>query len=410
MEVNGSKTMEPRVITTRQQHKDALNEIERLMGIDPGKGTPDGDRLELLALLVANYEEKNFPIESPTPLEAIKFRMEEQGLSPRDLEPFLGSRSKVSEVLSGKVPLSLRMIRELNRGLGIPYEVLIQDSREQEEEIDWSRVPVTEMVKLGWIDARVSAARKNKEQLARAFFSGTAQSGPVAALFRKTEHTRAASTPDRTAIASWLARATKCAQDFQTSAKFDPTKITPEFMKDVVRRSVDHNGPKAARELLLSHGVILVVVPHLTRTRLDGAAFLLSAGRAVVALTLRYDRVDNFWFTLLHELAHLARHATKDGVFLDDLDVAAGKDGIEEEADSLAREAIVPRHLWSRSDASRHKTSTAILSLATQLRVHPALIAGRLRFESKNYYLFNNLIGHGQVRHLFKDELGEADP
>ncbi len=266
------------------------------------------------------------------------------------------------------------------------------------------------MVKLGWIAAGRGPVRKSKEQLARTFFSDLASEGPVAALFRRTEHTRSASKPDRTAVALWLARATKCAQEFQGAAKFDHAKLTLEFMRDVVQCSVDHNGPKAARDLLLTHGVILVVVPHLTRTRLDGAAFLTPAGRAVIALTLRYDRVDNFWFTLLHEMAHLARHSTKTGVFLDDLDVAAGKDGIEEEADSLAREAIVSRQLWSRSDASRLRTPAAILSLATQLRVHPALIAGRLRFETKNYYLFNNLVGHGQVRHLFKDELGNAEP
>jgi HTH-type transcriptional regulator/antitoxin HigA len=402
--------MEPRVINTQQQHRDALDEVERLIALDPGKGTPEGDRLELFALLVANYEEKRFPIDNPTPLEAIKFRMEEQDLSPRDLEPFLGSRSKVSEVLSGKVPLSMRMIRELNRGLGIPYEVLIQEDREQDGGIDLSQVPVAEMVKLGWIDEGLGPLRKSKHQLAQAFFSEVDASGPVAALYRRTEHTRSASKPDRTAIASWLARAAKLAREIPGTTKFDQEHLTLDFMKDVVRCSVDHNGPKVARELLLSHGVILVVVPHLARTRLDGAAFLAHAGRAVVALTLRYDRVDNFWFTLLHELAHLARHSTKTGVFIDDLDVAAGKDGIEEEADSLAREAVVSRQLWSRSDASRLRTSAAILSLATQLRVHPALIAGRLRFETKNYYQFNNLVGHGQVRHLFKDELGEAEP
>jgi HTH-type transcriptional regulator/antitoxin HigA len=410
MEMSRTNAMEPRVITTRLQHKEALTELERLMTLNPGKGTPEGDRLELFALLLENYEKMHFPIENPTPLDAIKFRMEEQNLSPRDLEPFLGSRSKVSEVLAGKVPLSLRMIRELNRGLGIPYDVLIQDNREQEDDIDWSRVPVAEMVKLGWIDVGRGSVRKSKEQLARAFFSHVAESGPVAALFRRTDHTRSASKPDRTAIASWLARATKCAQEFTATARFDHTKLTLDLMKDIARYSVDHDGPKAARELLLSFGVIVVVVPHLSRTRLDGAAFLGPAGRAVIALTLRYDRVDNFWFTLLHELAHLARHSAKTAVFLDDLDVAAGKDGIEEEADSLAREAIVSRQLWSRSDASRLRTSAAILSLAAQLRVHPALIAGRLRFETKNYYLFNNLIGHGQVRPFFKDELGEAEP
>jgi HTH-type transcriptional regulator / antitoxin HigA len=409
MEVNRTKAMEPRVITSREQYKEAMGELERLMVLDPRKGTPEADRLELFALILENYEKEHFPIESPTPLEAIKFRMEEQNLSPRDLEPFIGSRSKVSEVLSGKIPLSLRMIRELNRGLGIPYDVLIQEQPEQHSDIDWSRVPVAEMVKLGWIDPGSGPSRQKKDELARVFFAGVGHSGPVDAFFRRTDHTRSASKPDRAALAAWLARATDRAQVFHPKAQFDCTKLTAEAMKSVAQYSVEHDGPRAVRDFLLSLGVVLVVVPHLSKTRLDGAAFISLAGHAVVALTLRYDRVDNFWFTLLHELAHLARHSAKTGVFLDDLDVAAGKDDIEEEADAVARDAIVPRQIWSRSDAARLRTSAAILSLASQLRVHPALIAGRLRFETRNYHQFNNLVGHGQVRHLFKDELGGTE-
>lgn len=92
--------MEPRVITTRERYEEAIEELDRLMDRNPGKNTPDGDRLELLALLIENYEKDQFPIDNPTPIEAIKFRMDEQGLVGRDLEPFIGSRSKVSEVLS----------------------------------------------------------------------------------------------------------------------------------------------------------------------------------------------------------------------------------------------------------------------------------------------------------------------
>ncbi len=86
---------------------------------------PDADRLELLALLVRDYEDKHYPIDMPDPVEAITFRMEQMGLTRKDLERYIGSRSKVSEVLSGKRRLSLSMIRALHEGLGIPAEVLL---------------------------------------------------------------------------------------------------------------------------------------------------------------------------------------------------------------------------------------------------------------------------------------------
>ena len=114
-------------IKTRSDYKAALKIIEGLM--DAKAGTPDGDRLDVLSVLVEAYETKNFPIDAPDPVEAIKFRMEQQGLERRDLEPMIGTRARVSEVLSGKRGLSLNMIRRLNTGLNIPAGVLIQESQ-----------------------------------------------------------------------------------------------------------------------------------------------------------------------------------------------------------------------------------------------------------------------------------------
>src|SRR5437016_12934727 len=115
--------MKPKVIKTESDHVAALSRIEQLM--DAKRTTPQCDELELLSLLVHDYEEKVFPIDKPDPIEAIRFRMEQQGLKPADLVPFLGGRSRVSEVLSGRRTLSLKMIRALVRGLGIPAEVLL---------------------------------------------------------------------------------------------------------------------------------------------------------------------------------------------------------------------------------------------------------------------------------------------
>jgi HTH-type transcriptional regulator/antitoxin HigA len=115
------KKMRIRILKNEADYEAALAEIEKIM-VNP---RPDADRLELLALLVSDYEDKYYPIDMPDPVEAITFRMEQMGLTRKDLERYIGSRSKVSEVLSGNRRLSLSMIRALHEGLGIPAEVLL---------------------------------------------------------------------------------------------------------------------------------------------------------------------------------------------------------------------------------------------------------------------------------------------
>jgi HTH-type transcriptional regulator/antitoxin HigA len=116
--------MKPKVLKTERDYKAALAHVERLMN----QPSPDEDELELWSLLVEKYEEERFPIATPDPIEAIRFRMDQAGLQPAGLQPYLQSKSKVSEVMNRKRPLSLSMIRALHRGLKIPAEVLVQES------------------------------------------------------------------------------------------------------------------------------------------------------------------------------------------------------------------------------------------------------------------------------------------
>ena len=116
--------MDIKPIKTQADYEAALQEIEALFEAKPG--TAAGDRLEILSTLVEAYEEQHYPIPTPDPIETIRYYMESRGLSRRDLEPYVGSRARVSEVLNKKRPLSLTMIRNLHQGLGIPAEVLIQ--------------------------------------------------------------------------------------------------------------------------------------------------------------------------------------------------------------------------------------------------------------------------------------------
>ena len=112
-------------VRTKADYKAALKEISALMESDPDLGTPRGDRLDILATLVQAYEAKHVPIGAPDPVEAIKFRMDQSGLSVKDLEPIIGKSNRVYEILNRKRPLTLAMIRRLHQRLGIPADVLI---------------------------------------------------------------------------------------------------------------------------------------------------------------------------------------------------------------------------------------------------------------------------------------------
>ena len=119
--------MKPKVIKTEAQHQATLARIERIFDAKPG--TDKGDELELLLILVESYEAKAHPVDLPDPITALRFRMDQQGLKPKDLVPYLGSKSKVSEVLSGQRPLSLTMIRKLVEGLHFPAVVALRQTK-----------------------------------------------------------------------------------------------------------------------------------------------------------------------------------------------------------------------------------------------------------------------------------------
>ena len=116
--------MNIRPIRTKTDYRAAMREVERLWNATPG--TPNGDRVEVLVTLIEAYEAVHFPIPAPDPISAIEFMMEQKGLSRRDLEPALGSRGRVSEVLTRKRPLTLPMVRALSSFLQIPAEILVQ--------------------------------------------------------------------------------------------------------------------------------------------------------------------------------------------------------------------------------------------------------------------------------------------
>jgi len=159
-----------------------------------------------------------------------------------------------------------------------------------------------------------------------------------------------------------------------------------------------------AKEFLAKTGIPLVLERHLDKTYLDGAAIPLPDGRPMVAMTLRYNRLDNFWFTLFHELAHVALHLGKDSedAFFDDTTALGGKDVREQEADDFALEALIPSKAWQAARLSIHSNDAQIRKFSDSQRISPAIPAGRLRYSSSNYRVFSKLVGSGQVAKCFE--------
>jgi len=392
-------------IRTEADHRAALDRIEALMEAKPG--TLEGDELDVLAELVEHYEEKHVPMGFPSPVAAIEFRMDQGGLTPRDLVPLIGSRAKVSEVLSGKRSLTMRMARALHEHLGIPAAVLLQrpgaSGGSSPAAVEWDRFPLKEMAKLGWIPkARnlVAGAEKYVKDLIRRAGGPNVVS---AALYRKNDHARSNAKSDPYALEAWCWQVLATANENRPKAPYRPGKVTLELLREIARLSWSSGGPRLAKELLAEHGIPLVFVPHLKRTYLDGAALKLGDGTPVIGLTLRYDRVDNFWFCLLHELAHVGRHmeANGDAGFLDDLTLRSapgGGDSKEVQADEWAEEALISRESWETSAVRERPSPMAVVQFANALHIHPAIVAGRIRFERKNFRMLSHFVGTGEVR------------
>jgi len=186
--------------------------------------------------------------------------------------------------------------------------------------------------------------------------------------------------------------------------------INDDFMRQLAQLSWSSQGPRLAQEFLAQHGICLVVERHLPKTYLDGAAFFLDPNYPVIGMTLRYDRLDNFWFCLMHEVTHIRFHlGEQEQAYYDDLEFSGKDDPRESAADELAREVLVPRRVWISSAAHDVRSSDAAVSLARQLHVHPAVVAGRMRYEWDDFTILNSLLGHRMVRPLFPEYQEGAD-
>lgn len=397
--------MNIRPIKSNADHRRALADLTALLETAPVPDTPEADQAEVLATLIEGYEEEQFPAESPTPVEAIRFRMDQLDMAQKDLVPYIGSASKVSEVLNGKRPLSLNMIRALHRHLGIPAEVLIGEWTDNEACVDAQEFPLKEMHKRGYFTGapeRYTDFKKQADKWLDKFLHHTGVRETAPAYARSTAHYRGTKTIQPNAFVAWQARVLQQAHK-RPAATYQQGVVDAGFMAQVAGLSVLDDAPLLAREYLEKHGIRVVYEPHLPRTYLDGAALLSPEGYPVIGITLRFDRLDNFWFTLLHELVHVGWHLNaQKNAFFDALDAPAETDELETEADELAGDALIPPDAWRTAEVRMNPQADLARDFAHNIGRHPAIVAGRIRRDTGDYRLLNRLLGNKQVRHLFQ--------
>ena len=269
-------------------------------------------------------------------------------------------------------------------------------------DIDWSRFPVVEMYRRHWFEDFTGSLKDAKEQassLAESYVKKVIKQPSVS---RHRKRVRSDSSFDMYALLAWECRILQLAMKSTSVGVYTSGSLDESWFKSLVQESRHSNGPVRANERLAKAGISLVIEPHLPQTYLDGAAFLYG-GKPIIGLTLRYDRLDNFWFVLLHELIHIKEHLRVGGIvsIFDDFDAEADK--IERETDKLALQAMIPIDTWEMTLSRYVQSEESVSSDAEKLEINPAIIAGRIRKEADNYVILSNLIGQGEVRKHFPE-------
>lgn len=257
--------------------------------------------------------------------------------------------------------------------------------------VDWARFPLKEMAKRRWISGPDLAGA------ARDFFFSHAGPQFATALHRKK--VRAENMPNEFSLLAWQARVLQKAHELEESQRIGTFELKDQWVSELVQLTREETGPAKAKDLLAEVGILLVIERHLTGTYLDGAAMKSRNDVPIIALTLRYDRLDNFWFVLFHELGHVLMHLySYMGLDFFDEESARDTDVLENEADKFALDALIPPHLWKNCLSRFALTEEAVLLDAEKLDLHPSIIAGRIRKERANYVILNTLVGSGNVR------------
>lgn len=342
------------------------------------------------------------------PLMLIKARIA-RGWTQKELARTLGIKEQQVQRYEADLYSTARLVTLLQvadaLGLEVSEQARLMRQDDSETATSAHAYPVAEMYKRGWFSdfsGTLREARRNASRLLESFFREVDVTEDFAALHRK--RVRSDSSVDTHALTAWQIRMLALGRRQKLAREFDQTHMSDNWFRELSRLSQDTNGPVLAREWLLNTGIHFLVEPHLPGTYLDGAALRDQWGSPIVAMTLRHDRIDNFWFVLFHELAHIKLHLNDPGPFefFDDLDSEA--QDLEQEADEYALDRLIPEDQWNSCLSRFSLDLDMVYEEARQMGVHPAILAGRIRYEQGNFAILTEALGYGQVRRLFESE------
>lgn len=208
--------------------------------------------------------------------------------------------------------------------------------------------------------------------------------------------------PNPYSVNAWLMKAMGEAISCESEHDFNANDVGHGFRREIAKLSLYSDGPQRAFRKLNEAGITAVYVPCLKKTHIDGACFSLPSGKPAIAVSLRHHRLDNFWFTLLHECAHVEKHLLDEGLIIDETESSTGAfgndPGMEDEANTLALSALVPDDI--RDEISRvveNISKAKVQFYARKADVHEAVIAGQVRIMTGRYTHFTGMVGQGEV-------------
>lgn len=326
-----------------------------------------------------------------------------QGLSQKDLARKLGLREQMIQRWEAERyrSINLASYQKVAQTLGVRWrpDHATPLTEQWGLSYDVTRDDLTKVVRHaqahGWLAADENSQEKAIAALIRHIGDHVIRHGTPSLL---RTGMRSNDRPENWSLLAWKAQVTRRAEALMDRRLPRYRAVDVSWLVELVRLSARSDGPARARDMLFEHGIVLMFEPQIAGMALDGAAFLVDE-TPVIGMTLLRDSIDNFWFTLLHEVAHVVLHH-RTGLaagFFDDL---AGQtiDEFEDEANRFAGNLLIPEEAWARSSARISKVPAPIERFAAQLSIHPAIVFGRIRMERGDYKIFSDRIGRGEVR------------
>lgn len=334
-----------------------------------------------------------------------------QGVSQRALAEAAGLKEQQIQRYEkeGYASANIRRLSLMAQALNVSFDGILS-SRSHDPSKDGPLMgfsiddfPFSVMKRRKWFGKRICSKPRLSNDEKRAALIKFFSQGPVgaqSALHRKTSGK--ISKERQAALLVWQTRVLMRAQDVcDNYPRYTP--LDSSTINGLAKLSADANGIVELISILGRHGIIVIFEPHLPATKIDGAALALEGKWAVVGMSLRYNRIDNFWFVVLHEVGHIVRHweRVKDSGIIDENAGHEAMDLIEREADEFAENAIFPAASWKNSMVRFSKDPSQIIKFAERNHIHPALVAGRIR-RDRSYTEFSDLVGEGEVRKVLQ--------